>query len=545
MILLGTLTIPIFTIDNPEFEKYIPDIYPAELQLNKANNSDKGTCFLDVSIKVIGSDIHTSVYDKRDDFGFPIVNFPWLSGDVPRLPSYGIYISQLVRFARCCTSVLNFHSINLHIASKLLTQDDIYHKLRKTFGKFFRSSWSYSELSKFGDISFQKYVFKGISHPVFYVDLVYKLRRVKDTPNFISSGSKIVKRRRRRQYDPLIIERTIGLVLGPCTALYRLFLKHCTLTNKAVGTIWRALSKPPQRRQGPVLRPLLLLVGTPSVIRPELAFSRAEHSLPYSDVTIYIFLLYYIYHLCFTCIDFYDLSIWGGCLFVAYIRRFIYKFLNVCPFDYTAVAGSGKVWPVNQVNHTSWVAVVTPTDRPKSVHNRHVIELFCGVVCVVTLPLWHFCWCMGFCHRTESDLCFFLSILLKVKLKMIFQTSATNFFSLFSVSFLPVLYTVVNYPNTWFTRSFVVRSADKSKNIYNKIQNIWFPLHTYTVLQFPKQCLRINVALLNVCLCVYADCRNWLYVPSGTLWSTSSDTNGVVEIQKDLYEDVHTILSRM
>ena len=97
----------IFTIDNPEFEKYIPDIYPAELQLNKTNTSDKETSFLDLNIKVIGSDIHTSVYDKRDDFGFPIVNFPWLSGDVPRLPSYGIYISQLVRFARRCTSVLD------------------------------------------------------------------------------------------------------------------------------------------------------------------------------------------------------------------------------------------------------------------------------------------------------------------------------------------------------------------------------------------------------------------------------------------------------
>ena len=121
------------------------------------------------------------------------------------------------------------------ITSKLLTQGYRYHKLRKTFGKFFRS---YSELlSKFGDISFQEYVFKGISHPVFYGDLVYKLRRVKETPNFISSGSKIVKRLRRRQYDPLIIETTIGLVLGPCTALCRLFLKHCTLTNKAVGTI--------------------------------------------------------------------------------------------------------------------------------------------------------------------------------------------------------------------------------------------------------------------------------------------------------------------
>ena len=118
-----------------------------------------------------------------------------------------------------------------------------------------------------------------------------------------------------------------------------------------------------------------------------------------------LFLLYYItYHICFTCIDFYDLSAWGGCWFVVYIRTFIYKFLNVCPFDYTAVAGSGKVGPVNQVNHTSWVAVVTPTDRPKSVRNRYVIELFCGVVCVVTLPLWHFCWYMGVCHRTESDL---------------------------------------------------------------------------------------------------------------------------------------------
>ena len=54
-------------------------------------------------------------------------------------------------------------------------------------------------------------------------------------------------------------------------------------------------------------------------------------------------------------------------------------------FDYTAVAGSGKLGPVNQVNHTSWVAVVTPTDRPKSVRNCCLIKLFCGVVCVVTL----------------------------------------------------------------------------------------------------------------------------------------------------------------
>ena len=65
--------------------------------------------------------------------------------------------------------------------------------------------------------------------------------------------------------------------------------------------------------------------------------------------------------------------LWGGCWFVVYIRTFIFNFLNVRPFDYTAFAGSEKVRTVNQVNHTSWVAVVTQTDLPKSVRNRCVI----------------------------------------------------------------------------------------------------------------------------------------------------------------------------
>ena len=66
----------ILTIDNPEIEQHISDIYPEELQLNKANACDKETPFLDLNIKVNDDDIHKSVYDKRDDFGFPIVNFP-------------------------------------------------------------------------------------------------------------------------------------------------------------------------------------------------------------------------------------------------------------------------------------------------------------------------------------------------------------------------------------------------------------------------------------------------------------------------------------
>ena len=112
---------------------------------------------------------------------------------------------------------------------------------------------------QFSTISFQDYVSQGISHQLFYGDLVYKLRRVKGRANFISSGSTIVKRVQRRLYDQAIIERTIGLVLCPFTALYRSFLTRCTLTNKAVGTIWRALFKSPQRCQGPDPRPLLIV----------------------------------------------------------------------------------------------------------------------------------------------------------------------------------------------------------------------------------------------------------------------------------------------
>ena len=208
-----------------------------------------------------------------------------------------------------------------------MTQGYRYHKLRKTFLKFFRS---YSELlSKFGAISFQEYVSKGITHPVFYDDLVYKLRRVKSESNFISSGSKIVKRLRRRQYDPVIIERTIGPVLGPFTALHRSFLKRCTLTNKAVGTISRALSKPPQRRQGLDLRPFRLLVGTPSAFGPELAYILRVVQPTLMDVPLFLIYFYITIYVCVP--HFYDLSALIGCWSSVSIRRIIYNILNVCP----------------------------------------------------------------------------------------------------------------------------------------------------------------------------------------------------------------------
>ena len=63
--------------------------------------------------------------------------------------------------------------------------------------------------------------------------------------------------------------------------------------------------------------------------------------------------------------------------------------------------------PVNRFNHTSWVAIVTPTNHPKSARNRCVTEVFGGVY-EFNIAFWIYCRCRGFCHRTESDLFFFL-----------------------------------------------------------------------------------------------------------------------------------------
>ena len=77
-----------------------------------------------------------------------------------------------------------------------------------------------------------------------------------------------------------------------------------------------------------------------------------------------IFLIYYLCHLRCLCTDIYNIG--------------LYK--EECLYDCTTVAAVWKVWPVNQVNHTSCMDVVTPTDHPKSVRNRFVVEHFCGVL---------------------------------------------------------------------------------------------------------------------------------------------------------------------
>ena len=70
----------------------VNQIYPSELQLNKANTSDTEAPFLDLHLSISNGFVSSKIYDKRDDFDFDIVNFPFLDGDVPRRPSDGVYV---------------------------------------------------------------------------------------------------------------------------------------------------------------------------------------------------------------------------------------------------------------------------------------------------------------------------------------------------------------------------------------------------------------------------------------------------------------------
>ena len=142
------------------------------------------------------------------------------------------------------------------------------------------------------------------------------------------------------------------------------------LTNKAMGTIWRDLSKPPQRREDPDPRPLWLLVGTPWILGPELFSRRAEHSLLWR-MSLYI-LIYCFYHLTCLCNNLYGLSALVGCWSSASIRRIIYIFINGYPFDYTAFKVSGKVGvPLTGITtQIEWMYVCSVAifiDRPQSV----------------------------------------------------------------------------------------------------------------------------------------------------------------------------------
>ena len=217
------------------FNKLVSDldietcIYPSELQLNKVNVSDAEASFLDLHLSISDGFVKTKIYDKRDDFDFDIVNFPFLDGDVPRSASYGVYISQLIRFARVSSHVDDFNTRNKVLTAKLLRQGYRYHKLRKAFSKFYRRHFDI--VSKY-NVGLKTLLLQGLSEPEFYGDLVYKFRKIIGKIDFPYHFKKIIVRYKKIGYNINVMRQTACLVVNPIKVNSFAYLFNCTTVGR-------------------------------------------------------------------------------------------------------------------------------------------------------------------------------------------------------------------------------------------------------------------------------------------------------------------------
>ena len=129
------------SLSNSDFDQYIHTIYPPELDIKNTTDSTKSSSYLDLLLSIdANTNLHTKLYDKRDDFDFHIVNFPFLDSNIPLSPAYGVYISQLIRYARACTEYTDFIDRSKILTSKLLNQgyksDRLKVAIKKCCGRY-------------------------------------------------------------------------------------------------------------------------------------------------------------------------------------------------------------------------------------------------------------------------------------------------------------------------------------------------------------------------------------------------------------------------
>ena len=152
----------VLSINNPDFANYLGQMYPAELEIKDTTESNTSASYLD-SLLSIESDgqLRTSLYDKRDDFNFHITNFPFLSSNIPSSPAYGVFISQLIRYARACSSYECFILRAARLSSKLLGQGYVMERLKSSLRKFYGR---YGDLIKHYEVSLSQMLHDILGH---------------------------------------------------------------------------------------------------------------------------------------------------------------------------------------------------------------------------------------------------------------------------------------------------------------------------------------------------------------------------------------------
>ena len=211
-----------------KYRRFAPPGKPVCVGIFKGTH-DWMTCSFTAFQQYFRHDHETKIYDKRDDFDFDIVNFPFLDGDVPRSASYGVYISQLIRFARVSSHVDDFNTRNKDLTAKLLRQGYRYHKLRKEFSKFYRRHFDI--VSKY-NVGLKTRLLQGLSEPEFYGDLVYKFRKIIGKNDFPYHVKKIIVRYKKIGYNINVMRQTACLVVNPIKVNSFAYLFNCTTVGR-------------------------------------------------------------------------------------------------------------------------------------------------------------------------------------------------------------------------------------------------------------------------------------------------------------------------
>ena len=127
----------LIVFNNKKFGDYVKEIYPSQLTVEKANiwwpSKLPG---LDLHYREQRSTLHQALWETWG-FDFHIVNFPFLSSNIPSSPSYGVYISQLIRYARCCSYYDDFGYRHKLLVDRLPSQGYEVKCLRNSFKKFY------------------------------------------------------------------------------------------------------------------------------------------------------------------------------------------------------------------------------------------------------------------------------------------------------------------------------------------------------------------------------------------------------------------------
>ena len=133
------------------------DMYPEELTLNQTNSNSQSATYLDMNITVRNGKFHTSLYDKRNEFGFKVISLPHMSSNVPMQASYAVYCSQITRLMNANSEYEGFTGDVNKLTDKLVKQGYLKHKLDYHLHKFLKEKFDKITFKFWVSLNFQDF----------------------------------------------------------------------------------------------------------------------------------------------------------------------------------------------------------------------------------------------------------------------------------------------------------------------------------------------------------------------------------------------------